>query len=178
MSIESTPLLDTGIDKYGSPVAEAHKHKKILMGNHWSGIFGCPVCRPNYFSGMKMEHCSRSIILNMCQSWATVENCPDLKTIWGLPLITYAPRGGGGVNTNAYKCVQGGRGGLSLIKVRILYACYIMLHYLNHLRLDYVVWGWFGKSVIALSFVRGFKRAIYQIKGYYSSFNQCKHLYD
>ena len=30
----------------------------------------------------------------------------------GLPLITYAPRGGGGVNTNAYKCVQGGRGGV------------------------------------------------------------------
>ena len=28
----------------------------------------------------------------------------------GLPLITYASRGGGGVNTNAYKCVQGGRG--------------------------------------------------------------------
>ena len=34
----------------------------------------------------------------------------------GLPLITYAPRGGGGVNTNAYKCVQGGRGGLSMTK--------------------------------------------------------------
>ena len=29
----------------------------------------------------------------------------------GLPLITYASRGGGGVNTDAYKCVQGGRGG-------------------------------------------------------------------
>ena len=28
----------------------------------------------------------------------------------GLPLITYAPRGGGGVNINAYKCVQGVRG--------------------------------------------------------------------
>ena len=27
----------------------------------------------------------------------------------GLPLITYA-LGGGGVNTNAYKCVQGGKG--------------------------------------------------------------------
>ena len=26
----------------------------------------------------------------------------------------YAPRGGGGVNTNAYKCVQGGRGGLNI----------------------------------------------------------------
>ena len=34
----------------------------------------------------------------------------------GLPLITYAPRGGGGVNTNAYKCVQGGRGGLNMTK--------------------------------------------------------------
>ena len=44
-----------------------------------------------------------------------------IYTIWhgivrGLPLITYAPRGGGGVNTNAYKCVQGGRGGLSMTK--------------------------------------------------------------
>ena len=38
--------------------------------------------------------------------------------IWvrGLPLITYASRGGGGVNTNAYKCVQGGRGGLNMPK--------------------------------------------------------------
>ena len=34
----------------------------------------------------------------------------------GLPLIMYASRGGGGVNTNAYKCVQGGRGGLSMTK--------------------------------------------------------------
>ena len=34
----------------------------------------------------------------------------------GLPLIMYASRGGGGVNTNAYKCVQGGRGGLNMIK--------------------------------------------------------------
>ena len=34
----------------------------------------------------------------------------------GLPLITYACRGGGGVNTNAYKCVQGGRGGLNMSK--------------------------------------------------------------
>ena len=34
----------------------------------------------------------------------------------GLPLITYAPRGDGGVNTNAYKCVQGGRGGLNMTK--------------------------------------------------------------
>ena len=49
--------------------------------------------------------------------------CPDdLPDIWGhqivrgLPLITYASRGGGGVNTNAYKCVQGGRGGLDMTK--------------------------------------------------------------
>ena len=28
----------------------------------------------------------------------------------------YAPRGGGGVNTYAYKCVQGGRGGLNITK--------------------------------------------------------------
>ena len=34
----------------------------------------------------------------------------------GLPLITYASRGGGGVNTNAYKCIQGGRGGLNMTK--------------------------------------------------------------
>ena len=34
----------------------------------------------------------------------------------GLPLITYASRGDGGVNTNAYKCVQGGRGGLNITK--------------------------------------------------------------
>ena len=39
-----------------------------------------------------------------------------LRIIWGLPLITYASRGGGGVNTNAYKCVQGGRGGLNMTK--------------------------------------------------------------
>ena len=31
--------------------------------------------------------------------------------IRGLPLIMYAARGGGGVNTNAYKCVLGGEGG-------------------------------------------------------------------
>ena len=37
-------------------------------------------------------------------------------TVRGLPLITYASRGGGGVNTNAYKCVQGGRGGLNMTK--------------------------------------------------------------
>ena len=28
----------------------------------------------------------------------------------------YASRGDGGVNTNAYKCVQGGRGGLNMAK--------------------------------------------------------------
>ena len=28
----------------------------------------------------------------------------------------YASRGCGGVNTNAYKCVQGGRGGLNMTK--------------------------------------------------------------
>ena len=38
--------------------------------------------------------------------------------IWGLPLITYASREGGGVNTNAYKCLQGGRGGLNMTKNR------------------------------------------------------------
>ena len=36
--------------------------------------------------------------------------------VGGLPLITYASRGGGGVNTNAYKCVQRGRGGLNMTK--------------------------------------------------------------
>ena len=37
-----------------------------------------------------------------------------LKSVFisrALPLITYASSGGGGVNCNAYKCVQGGRGG-------------------------------------------------------------------
>ena len=34
----------------------------------------------------------------------------------GLPLITYAPRGGGWVKSDAYKCVQGGRGGLNMTK--------------------------------------------------------------
>ena len=34
----------------------------------------------------------------------------------GLQLITYASRGGGGVNTYAYKCVQGGRGGQNMTK--------------------------------------------------------------
>ena len=38
--------------------------------------------------------------------------------------------------------------------------------------------GIFGKSVIALSFIRGFKRAIYQMKVFFSSFKQCKHVYD
>ena len=28
----------------------------------------------------------------------------------------YVTRGGGGVNSNAYKCVQGGRGGLNMTK--------------------------------------------------------------
>ena len=41
---------------------------------------------------------------------------PERFTIRGLPLITYATRGGGGVNMNAYKCVQGGRGGLNMTK--------------------------------------------------------------
>ena len=39
-----------------------------------------------------------------------------MTTLRGLPLITYATRGGGGVNTNAYKCIQGGRGGLNMSK--------------------------------------------------------------
>ena len=39
-----------------------------------------------------------------------------IRLFRGLPLITYAPRGGGGVNSNAYKCVQGGRGGLNMTK--------------------------------------------------------------
>ena len=39
-----------------------------------------------------------------------------IKFLGGLPLITYASRGGGGINTNAYKCVQGGRGGLNMTK--------------------------------------------------------------
>ena len=34
----------------------------------------------------------------------------------GLPLIMYPSMGGGGVNTDAYKCVQGGRGGLNMTK--------------------------------------------------------------
>ena len=38
------------------------------------------------------------------------------RGLGGLPLIMYAARGGGGVNTNAYKCVQGGRGGLNMTK--------------------------------------------------------------
>ena len=37
--------------------------------------------------------------------------------VGGLPLITYASRGGGGVDTYAYKCVQGGRGGLKMTKI-------------------------------------------------------------
>ena len=41
---------------------------------------------------------------------------PNLICVRGLPLITYASRGGEGVNSDAYKCVQGGRGGLSMTK--------------------------------------------------------------
>ena len=45
--------------------------------------------------------------------------------------------GGGGVNTNAYKCVQGGRGGLNMVKNTHLYAGLLkMLQYVKHLRLD------------------------------------------
>ena len=40
-----------------------------------------------------------------------------VATLRGLPLITYASRGGGGVSTDAYKCVQGGRGGLNMTKI-------------------------------------------------------------
>ena len=28
-----------------------------------------------------------------------------------------------------------------------------------------VVWGWFGKTVISLLFIKGFKRGIHQMKG-------------
>ena len=46
-----------------------------------------------------------------------VDLCPGLFfMLWGLPLIMYASRGGGGVNPHAYKCVQGGRGGLNMTK--------------------------------------------------------------
>ena len=56
------------------------------------------------------------------------------ENVRGLPLITYAPRGGGGVNTNAYKCVQGGRGGLNMTKNTHLYAGLLkILQYLKHL---------------------------------------------
>ena len=56
------------------------------------------------------------------------------RTLRGLPLITYAPRGGWGVNPNAFKCVQGGRGGLIMIKIRSLYAGSLkMLHWLLNL---------------------------------------------
>ena len=48
--------------------------------------------------------------------------------IRGLPLITYASRGCGGVNTNAYKCVQGGRGVWTWPKVLILYAGLLKMH--------------------------------------------------
>ena len=39
-----------------------------------------------------------------------------LIEVGDLPLNTYATRGDGGVNTNAYKCVHGGRGGLNRTK--------------------------------------------------------------
>ena len=45
-----------------------------------------------------------------------MKKCLTIISVGGLPLITYASRGGGGVNTNAYKCVQGGRGGLNMTK--------------------------------------------------------------
>ena len=55
----------------------------------------------------------------------------------GLPLITYAARGGGGVNTDAYKCVQGGRGGLNMTKnahfVRMLIENATLSETFNHL---------------------------------------------
>ena len=46
----------------------------------------------------------------------TVLTLRTQKLLRGLPLIMYASRGGGGVNPNAYKCVQGGRGGLNMAK--------------------------------------------------------------
>ena len=46
----------------------------------------------------------------------TAKTCLHVFSLRGLPLITYAPRGGGGVNTYAYKCVQRGRGGLNMTK--------------------------------------------------------------
>ena len=30
-----------------------------------------------------------------------------------------------------------------------------------------MVWGWFGKTLISLSFIMGFKRTIHQMKGYF-----------
>ena len=57
--------------------------------------------------------------------------------IRGLPLIIYASRGGGGVNTNAYKCIRGGRGGLNMTKNTHLYAGILKVRqYLKHLRID------------------------------------------
>ena len=58
-----------------------------------------------------------------------------LITIRGLPLITYASSGGGGVNTDAYKCVQGGRGGLNMTKNTHFVCMFIILkmqQYLKH----------------------------------------------
>ena len=52
--------------------------------------------------------------IHLCITYTCIHNYIYIDR--GLPLITYAPRGGGGVNTNAYKCVQGGRGGLNMTK--------------------------------------------------------------
>ena len=61
-----------------------------------------------------------------------------LSYLGAFHLFTYASIGGGGFNTDAYKCPQGGRGGLNMTKNTILYACLLkMLHYLKHLRIDH-----------------------------------------
>ena len=56
--------------------------------------------------------------LHMAKNTHFVRRLIELPAISerGLPLIMYASRGGGGVDTNAYKCVQGGRGGLHMAK--------------------------------------------------------------
>ena len=54
--------------------------------------------------------------------------------IRGLPLITYASRGGGGVNTNAYKCVQGGRGGLNMTKNTHFVRKYNFYRFFSHIK--------------------------------------------
>ena len=38
-----------------------------------------------------------------------------------------------------------------------------------------MVWGRFGKTGIFLPFVVGFKRTMYQMKGYFPSTMQCRH---